>query len=147
MAGSLDPAQVVESANCMTLMGIYGGSLHISVTMPSIEVGTLGGVTILEPQGAVLDMLCVRGSHPTTPGENLRQLTRIIGSAVLVEELSLCAALAAGHLVQAHMAHNRSAPASAALSRSASPFGGSRIAPGPSNGPKMSAAAVERGRR
>jgi hydroxymethylglutaryl-CoA reductase (NADPH) len=28
---------------------------------------------------------------------------------VLAGELSLCAALAAGHLVKAHMAHNRSA--------------------------------------
>lgn len=115
--------------------------------MPSIEVGTLGGGTILEPQGAMLDMLGVRGSHPTTPGENARQLARIIGGAVLAGELSLCAALAAGHLVKAHMAHNRSAPTSEAPSRSASPSGGTRIAPGPSNGPKMSAAAVERTRR
>lgn len=115
--------------------------------MPSIEVGTLGGGTILEPQGAMLDMLGVRGSHPTTPGENARQLARIIGGAVLAGELSLCAALAAGHLVKAHMAHNRSAPTSAAPSRSASPSGRTRIAPDPSNGPKMSAAAVERTRR
>lgn len=115
--------------------------------MPSIEVGTLGGGTILEPQGAMLDMLGVRGSHPTTPGENARQLARIVGGAVLAGELSLCAALAAGHLVKAHMAHNRSAPTSAVPSRSASPSGGARIAPGPSNGPKMSAAAVERTRR
>lgn len=78
--------------------------------MPSIEVGTLGGGTILEPQGAMLDMLGVRGSHPTSPGENSRRLARIVGAAVLAGELSLCSALAAGHLVQAHMAHNRSAP-------------------------------------
>ncbi|KAF7527965.1 hypothetical protein PCG10_001899 [Penicillium crustosum] len=147
IATGQDPAQVVECANCMTLMENYRGSLHISVTMPSIEVGTLGGGTILEPQGAMLDMLGVRGSHPTTPGENARQLARIIGGAVLAGELSLCAALAAGHLVKAHMAHNRSAPTSEAPSRSASPSGGTRIAPGPSNGPKMSAAAVERTRR
>jgi hydroxymethylglutaryl-CoA reductase (NADPH) len=78
--------------------------------MPSIEVGTLGGGTILEPQGAMLDMLGVRGSHPTNPGDNARRLARIVGAAVLAGELSLCSALAAGHLVQAHMAHNRSAP-------------------------------------
>lgn len=86
------------------------GSLQISVSMPSIEVGTLGGGTILEPQSAMLDMLGVRGPHPTTPGENSRRLARIIGAAVLAGELSLCSALAAGHLVKAHMAHNRSAP-------------------------------------
>lgn len=85
------------------------GDLQISVSMPSIEVGTIGGGTILEAQSSMLDLLGVRGSHPTTPGENSRKLARIIGAAVLAGELSLCSALAAGHLVQAHMAHNRSA--------------------------------------
>ena len=90
------------------------GSLQIAVSMPSLEVGTLGGGTILEPQGAMLDMLGVRGSHPTNPGDNARRLARIIAAAVLAGELSLCSALAAGHLVKAHMQHNRSAAPSRA---------------------------------
>jgi len=77
--------------------------------MPCIEVGTIGGGTILEPQSAMLDLLGVKGPHPTNPGDNARQLARIIAAAVLAGELSLCAALAAGHLVRAHMSHNRSA--------------------------------------
>ena len=76
--------------------------------MPSIEVGTIGGGTVLEPQSACLDLLGVRGAHPTHPGENARRLARIVAASVLAGELSLCSALAAGHLVQAHMAHNRS---------------------------------------
>ncbi|RKF72668.1 3-hydroxy-3-methylglutaryl-coenzyme A reductase [Golovinomyces cichoracearum] len=111
LATGQDPAQNVESSNCITLMKNLGGNLQISVSMPSIEVGTLGGGTILEPQGAMLDMLGVRGSHPTNPGDNARQLARIIAAAVLSGELSLCSALAAGHLVKSHMAHNRSKPA------------------------------------
>ena len=90
--------------------------------MPCIEVGTIGGGTVLEPQQAMLDLLGVKGSHPTTPGDNARKLARIVAAAVLAGELSLCSALAAGHLVRAHMAHNRSAvptrtgtPVSAAL--------------------------------
>ncbi|KAI1436893.1 hydroxymethylglutaryl-coenzyme A reductase [Xylaria sp. CBS 124048] len=110
LATGQDPAQVVESANCITTMRNLHGSLQIAVSMPSIEVGTLGGGTILEPQSAMLDLLGVRGSHPTNPGDNARKLARIIGGAVLAGELSLCSALAAGHLVQAHMAHNRSQP-------------------------------------
>ncbi|KAJ3556203.1 hypothetical protein NPX13_g10189 [Xylaria arbuscula] len=110
LATGQDPAQVVESANCITTMRNLNGSLQIAVSMPSIEVGTLGGGTILEPQSAMLDLLGVRGSHPTNPGDNARRLARIIGGAVLAGELSLCSALAAGHLVQAHMAHNRSQP-------------------------------------
>lgn len=97
------------------------GNLQISVSMPSIEVGTIGGGTILEGQSAMLDLLGVRGSHPTNPGDNARQLARIVGAAVLAGELSLCSALAAGHLVRAHMAHNRSSVPSSAPTRSATP--------------------------
>lgn len=93
---------------CATHHPSLRGSLQITVSMPSIEVGTLGGGTILEPQGAMLDMLGVRGPHPTHPGENARLLARIVAAAVLAGELSLCSALAAGHLVKAHMQHNRS---------------------------------------
>lgn len=110
IATGQDPAQVVESANCITIMKNLRGSLQISVSMPSIEVGTLGGGTILEPQGAMLDLLGVRGPHPTNPGENARRLARIVAASVMAGELSLCSALAAGHLVRAHMALNRSAP-------------------------------------
>ncbi|SCU80958.1 LANO_0B01618g1_1 [Lachancea nothofagi CBS 11611] len=102
-----DPAQNVESSNCITLMNAVNGDLRISVSMPSIEVGTIGGGTILEPQSAMLDLLGVRGPHPTSPGDNARQLAKIVASAVLAGELSLCSALAAGHLVQSHMIHNR----------------------------------------
>ncbi|EMR09091.1 hydroxymethylglutaryl-CoA reductase (NADPH) [Pneumocystis murina B123] len=103
-----DPAQVVESANCITLMKNINGNLHITVSMPSIEVGTIGGGTILEPQSALLDLLGVRGPHPTIPGNNAKRLARIIAAAVLAGELSLCSALTAGHLVKSHMQHNRS---------------------------------------
>ncbi|KAF3396811.1 3-hydroxy-3-methylglutaryl-coenzyme A reductase [Talaromyces pinophilus] len=121
LATGQDPAQNVESSNCITLMKNLDGNLHISVSMPSIEVGTIGGGTILEAQSAMLEMLGVRGPHPTNPGENARQLARIVAAGVLAGELSLCAALAAGHLVKAHMAHNRSAAPSAVPTRSSTP--------------------------
>lgn len=89
--------------------------------MPSIEVGTIGGGTVLEPQAAMLDMLGVRGAHPTTPGANAQQLAKVVAAGVLAGELSLCSALAAGHLVKAHMSHNRSAAPSAPTSRASSP--------------------------
>ncbi|RDA95666.1 hypothetical protein CP533_1214 [Ophiocordyceps camponoti-saundersi (nom. inval.)] len=144
LATGQDPAQVVESANCITTMKNLHGSLQISVSMPSLEVGTLGGGTILEPQSAMLDMLGVRGAHPTNPGDNARRLARVIGAAVLAGELSLCSALAAGHLVRAHMQHNRSA----APSRKATPA----PSPGPqaltsTSTPSLSAAAQQRSRR
>ena len=109
--------------------------------MPSIEVGTIGGGTILEPQAAMLDMLGVRGANMTTPGANAQQLAKIVAAGVLAGELSLCSALAgelslcsalaAGHLVRAHMEHNRSVAPSAAPSRSQSPgpAGAAKLSP------------------
>jgi len=85
-----------------------GDDLLMTVTMPSIEVGTIGGGTVLAPQGAVLEMLGLKGSHPTTPGQNAQRLARVIAASVMAGELSLLSALAAGHLVRAHLVHNRS---------------------------------------
>ncbi|KKK24297.1 3-hydroxy-3-methylglutaryl-coenzyme A reductase [Aspergillus rambellii] len=113
LATGQDPAQNVESSSCITTMKNINGNLHIAVSMPSMEVGTIGGGTILEAQGSMLDLLGVRGAHPTDPGANARRLARIVAAAVLAGELSTCSALAAGHLVNAHMQHNRSAAASA----------------------------------
>lgn len=136
LATGQDPAQVVESSNCITIMKNVNGNLQISVSMPSIEVGTIGGGTILEPQSAMLDLLGVRGAHPTSPGDNARQLARVIAAAVLAGELSLNAALAAGHLVRAHMAHNRSAvPSRAPTPAPATPVGAQTpVGSGPSIG-------------
>jgi hydroxymethylglutaryl-CoA reductase (NADPH) len=117
IATGQDAAQNVTSSNCITQMEVIkatdanpncAGDLYISVTMPSIEVGTVGGGTILTAQGACLDLLGVKGSHPTSPGENATQLARIVCASVLAGELSLMSALAAGHLVKSHLRHNRS---------------------------------------
>ncbi|KAI9716716.1 MAG: 3-hydroxy-3-methylglutaryl-coenzyme A (HMG-CoA) reductase isozyme [Chrysothrix sp. TS-e1954] len=120
LATGQDPAQNVESSSCITVMKNYNGNLQISVSMPSIEVGTIGGGTFLPAQAAMLDLLGVRGAHDT-PGANARQLARIMAAAVLAGELSLCAALAAGHLVKAHMQHNRSTVPSAVPTRAGTP--------------------------
>lgn len=106
-----DPAQTVGSSNCITQMeavGPEGEDLYISCTMPSIELGTVGGGTNLPPQQACLQMLGVQGTSSSRPGENARQLARVVCATVLAGELSLMSALAAGHLVKSHMTHNRS---------------------------------------
>lgn len=93
----------------------------MTVSMPCIEVGTVGGGTVLAPQGAVLEMLGIKGAHPTNPGQNAQQLARIIAAAVMAGELSLMSALAAGHLVRAHLAHNRSQLNTPSTSRPVTP--------------------------
>ncbi|ETE58948.1 3-hydroxy-3-methylglutaryl-coenzyme A reductase [Ophiophagus hannah] len=106
-----DAAQNITSSNCITLMestGPINEDLYISCTMPSIEIGTVGGGTNLLPQQACLQMLGVQGASADNPGENARQLAKIVCATVMAGELSLMAALAEGHLVKSHMIHNRS---------------------------------------
>ena len=112
LATGQDPAQNVESSNCMTLMEAvnHGEDLLVSVSMPSVEVGTVGGGTGLPPQCSMLELLGIQGPHKNTPGANAQRLARIIAAAVMAGELSLMGALCAGHLIKAHMQHNRSAP-------------------------------------
>jgi len=101
----------VASSNCMTLLephGDNGEDLYISCSMPSIEVGTTGGGTILGPQSSCLDIMGVKGASDTNPGEKACLLARIICGTVIAAELSLLSALAAGHLVRSHLKHNRS---------------------------------------
>ncbi|KAJ1645804.1 3-hydroxy-3-methylglutaryl-coenzyme A (HMG-CoA) reductase isozyme [Coemansia asiatica] len=112
LATGQDPAQNVESSTCITLMepANDGRDLRISCSMPSIEVGTVGGGTTLPPQASCLDMLGCRGPNRETPGANAQRLARIICAAVMAGELSLCAALATGDLVKSHIALNRAVP-------------------------------------
>ncbi|XP_033750223.1 3-hydroxy-3-methylglutaryl-coenzyme A reductase-like isoform X2 [Pecten maximus] len=110
IATGQDPAQNTTSSNCITLMeptGPDGSDLYISCTMPSIEVGTIGGGTVLPPQGACLQMLGLRGSAGKA-GDRAGELARVVCATVLAGELSLMSALAAGHLVRSHLRHNRS---------------------------------------
>jgi hydroxymethylglutaryl-CoA reductase (NADPH) len=105
LATGQDPAQVVGSSNCMLTLEDNGdGDLYASVTMPSLEVGTVGGGTRLSVQKAFLEQLNVAGPKN---GENAENLARIISAAVLAGELSLNAALSKNQLISAHMALNR----------------------------------------
>ncbi|KDP24920.1 hypothetical protein JCGZ_24298 [Jatropha curcas] len=110
IATGQDPAQNVESSHCITMMEAVndGKDLHISVTMPSIEVGTVGGGTQLASQSACLNLLGVKGASKELPGSNSRLLASIVAGSVLAGELSLMSALAAGQLVKSHMRYNRS---------------------------------------
>ncbi|KAL6224359.1 hypothetical protein ACLB2K_003214 [Fragaria x ananassa] len=110
IATGQDPAQNVESSHCLTMMEAIndGKDLHVSVTMPSIEVGTVGGGTQLASQSACLNLLGVKGASKESPGSNSRKLATIVAGSVLAGELSLMSALAAGQLVKSHMKYNRS---------------------------------------
>ncbi|KAL8141511.1 hypothetical protein V2J09_014543 [Rumex salicifolius] len=100
IATGQDPAQNVESSHCITMMEAInnGKDIHISVTMPSIEVGTVGGGTQLASQSACLNLLGVKGASNESPGANSRLLATIVAGSVLAGELSLMSAISAGQL-------------------------------------------------
>jgi hydroxymethylglutaryl-CoA reductase (NADPH) len=102
IATGQDPAQVVESSMAITYAEVTeNGDLYVSLTFPSLEVGTVGGGTWLPAQRAALSLMGVAGSGDP-PGTNARRFAEIVAAAALAGELSLLAALSSHHLVEAH---------------------------------------------
>jgi hydroxymethylglutaryl-CoA reductase (NADPH) len=102
LACGQDAAHVVEASSAITTMELTGeGELCCSVTLPAIQVGTVGGGTGIATQHECLEILGVAGAGDP-PGTNARKLAEIIGAAALAGEISLIGAQAAGHLARAH---------------------------------------------
>jgi hydroxymethylglutaryl-CoA reductase (NADPH) len=101
LATGQDVAQVVEGANAITTAEVREGSLYASITLASLEVGTVGGGTNLPTQSEALDVVGVGGGGDP-PGSNADALAEVIATAALGGELSLLGALAADNLASAH---------------------------------------------
>ncbi len=96
-----DAAQVVEGANTITTVDAREEGLYASVTLASLEVGTVGGGTSLPTQSEALDVLGYAGGGDPA-GSNADALAEVIAAGVLAGELSLLAALSSRHLSSAH---------------------------------------------
>ena len=102
IATGQDVAQVVESSITYTWMEeTPEGDLYVSVTLPSLEVGTVGGGTWLPTQREALALLGVQGSGEET-GLNAIRFAEIVAATVLAGEINLIAAIASGVLARAH---------------------------------------------
>jgi len=96
IATGQDPAQVVSGSMTTTMCENVNGDLYISVRMPAVEVGTVGGGTRLPSQSEALSMIGCLGD------EKAKKLAEIVAVTVLAGELSTISAQAAGHLGKAH---------------------------------------------
>lgn len=96
IATGQDAACVAESAVGFTRMERRESGLFCSVTMPNILVGSVGGGTGLPSQSAGLNILGLRGSGH---GAALAEVTAAL---CLCGEISIVAAMAAGHFARAH---------------------------------------------
>jgi hydroxymethylglutaryl-CoA reductase (NADPH) len=92
-----DAACVAESAVGVTRFEMAPeGGLYAAVTLPNIVVGTVGGGTGLPGQRACLDIMGLSGS------DSARAFAEICAALCLAGDLSIAAALSAGHFTRAH---------------------------------------------
>lgn len=96
IATGQDAACVAESAVGFTRMEERDGALYCSVTMPNILVGAIGGGTGLPSQSAALNLI---GLPDKEPGAALAEL---VAALCLCGEISIVAAISAGHFTDAH---------------------------------------------
>jgi hydroxymethylglutaryl-CoA reductase (NADPH) len=96
IATGQDAACVSESAVGFTRMEAREKGVFFSVTMPNILVGTVGGGTGLPSQSAALRLMALAG-----PG-NAAALAEVTAALCLCGEISIIAAIAAGHFTRAH---------------------------------------------
>ncbi len=102
LATGQDEAQITEGSHGITLAEVTPeGDLYMSITMPSLEIGTVGGGTRVPTQREALSIMGVAGGGDP-PGSNAKKFAEIVAGAVLAGELSLLAAIAAKHLAKAH---------------------------------------------
>ncbi len=107
LATGQDVACVAESATGVTRFEVTAdGGLYASVTLPGIMVGTVGGGTGLPTQKACLELMGLAGAGKA------RALAEVCAGLLLAGELSIIAALGAGHFSRAHrkLARTRKAP-------------------------------------
>lgn len=92
-----DAACVSEASVGITRMEIMeDGSLYCAVTMPNLIVGTVGGGTSLPTQRECLELMDCYG-----PG-NAKKFAEICAGVCLSGEISIIAAMSAGHFASAH---------------------------------------------
>lgn len=96
IATGQDAACVAESAVGFTRMENRDGDLFVSVTMPNILVGSVGGGTGLPSQSAGLRILGLHGNG------NGAALAEVAAALCLCGEISIVAAISAGHFASAH---------------------------------------------
>lgn len=92
-----DVACISESSIGLTRMETnVNGDLYVSVTLPSLAVGTIGGGTKLGTQSEALNMMGCLGLGKA------KKFAEICGALALSGEISIAAAMSADHFTSAH---------------------------------------------
>lgn len=103
LATGQDLGQIGTSSVSITDYYIEKNLLNISLTMPCLEVATIGGGTSMTSQQSCINLLNLNENNTNSS----ILLSQIIASTVLCGELSLMISLTKGNLVNSHMKLNR----------------------------------------
>ncbi|AJF61239.1 TPA: hydroxymethylglutaryl-CoA reductase (NADPH) [Candidatus Woesearchaeota archaeon] len=106
IATGQDAAHVVDGSLGFTTVEKNEGGVNFSVTLSSLQVGTVGGGTGLKTQKEALSIMGVAGPG-NPPGANSKKLAEITAAAVLAGEISLLGALCSKELSSSHQKLNR----------------------------------------
>jgi hydroxymethylglutaryl-CoA reductase (NADPH) len=104
LATGQDVACVAESSVGVTRMELRGSGLYVAVTLPSLVLGTVGGGTRLPSQSAGLRLMGLEGAGKAAA------LAEVAAALCLAGEISILAAVAAGHFTRAHQKLARGQP-------------------------------------
>ena len=105
MACGQDVASVANCAAGFTQLELASsGDLYISVCLPSLILGTIGGGTALGTHRECLEMLGCYGAGKA------KKLAEIAAATVLAGEISIFAAIVAGEFASAHDQYGRNRP-------------------------------------
>ena len=102
IATGQDLAHVVEGSMGVTCVEPRDeGSVYVSIFLPAVPLGAVGGGTALNTQREVLAMMGIE-ADAARPGRAAHRLAEILGATVLAGELSLLSAFTSNDLARAH---------------------------------------------
>ena len=99
LATGQDLGHIGEGSVGITIIERTDEGIYISVYLPDLMIGTVGGGTTLATQQEALTILGIAGGDN---GKNVIRFAEIIAGTVLAGELSLLASLSEGSLARAH---------------------------------------------
>jgi hydroxymethylglutaryl-CoA reductase (NADPH) len=109
-----DIACVVDSHVGVTNFEVTDeGALYVSVKLPSLLVGTVGGGTGLATQHECLQLMGCVGQGKA------KKFSEIVAASILAGELAICARVANGTFAHAHLKYGRNPVNSASPSEHA----------------------------
>ena len=101
LATGQDCGQIGTSSACILNLNVEKQHLVATITMPSLEIGIIGGGTHIHDQKSNIDLICNGAEN------KIERFAKNIIYCVLGCELSLLASLYNNDLMKAHLTLNR----------------------------------------